>query len=132
MPRGFKNSSRRISPGVVGGRRIFTLVPPTSVVVRDPYLNNALVRPREDDAPLVVDSDAVEARQTTLQRLQAVSGRAVQVREVARIFQHVELPPHHASHQEPCQAFPRPAVCEELRRRLVAERSNSQCRIYLY
>lgn len=62
-----------------------------SVVVGDGHLVSGAVLPFEDDAPLLVNSDAVVARQVALEGFQTVAGRHLQVVEDLGGIHHIEL-----------------------------------------
>jgi hypothetical protein len=47
--------------------------------------------PSEDNPPLPIDSDAMEARKIPAQRLEAVTGRRPKVLEIPGRIEHVEL-----------------------------------------
>jgi len=58
------------------------------MVVDDTHVMSVAAVPTEDDTPLLVDSYAVEALQTTLQRLQAIpAGRGHVLKAPSRIEQ---------------------------------------------
>lgn len=52
------------------------------MVVHDGHLGGAVLRPSEDDPPLLVDADRMEAGQLAFQGLQAVAGRHGQIGEL--------------------------------------------------
>ncbi len=59
IPRGFKNSSRSISPGWVGGLFLGS-IRYLVVIVDDSYFGSVTVFPKKDDSPLIVDPQAPE------------------------------------------------------------------------
>ena len=83
MPMGFRYSSARISPGVMG----FIMVTRyyagkfSSMIVNYCNLLRTGIGPAKSDPPLVVDPDGMKAGQITPQRLQAISWRDCQVGE---------------------------------------------------
>jgi YD repeat-containing protein len=72
IARGARNSSRRISPGLVGSLAFFTS---SSLVVPDAGVSRSRARPAEDHPPLAVDPDAVRAEEVALERRRTVPGR---------------------------------------------------------
>src|SRR3974390_3047384 len=70
MPSGSRNSVLRISPGWVGAKSAMGFS--SLVIVDDLDVAGAAGTPRETDAPLVVDADAVFAGAAAGQLLQAV------------------------------------------------------------
>ena len=63
-----------------------------SVVVDELDALRASVSPDEDESPLVVDSDAVEALKVSSESLEPVSWRRAQIEELVGCVDHVELP----------------------------------------
>src|SRR6516225_10189989 len=96
MPRGLRNSSCRISPGVVGLRVIsrcgLMKVTPLPMVVDHVDIFRAAARPPKDDPPLVVDPNTEEALQLPLEGLEPVRGWRSQVIDLLSVVQHVQLP----------------------------------------
>src|SRR6185436_4333699 len=73
---GFRNSSRSISPGCIGGSvaTIF-ICRASSVIVHDLNIGRSVVRPTEADAPLIIDPDRVLALPIPLQGFKPIGGR---------------------------------------------------------
>ncbi len=67
-------------------------IPALSMVIDDGNLIRSRVRPAEDNAPLVVDTDGMETRQVALKRFQTVTGGNREVMEGASLVQLDELP----------------------------------------
>src|SRR5689334_24733432 len=85
---GFRNSSRRSSPGIMG----FSLrTEHSSVVIHDFDVFRTGRRPTKTQTPLVVDADAVLTRTVALQRLEAIAWRNPQVVQSCRDFELHEL-----------------------------------------
>jgi hypothetical protein len=61
------------------------------VVVGDSYFFREVTFPLEDDAPLVVDSDAVEPGEVASKRLEAVSRDVSQVGQQCRGGENIEF-----------------------------------------
>ena len=61
IPIGFRYSSRRISPGVIGCNMVirYYSARPVSMIINDSHFLSAGVRPAKHDPPLVVDPDGV-------------------------------------------------------------------------
>src|SRR3990172_1093266 len=97
---GFRNSSNRSSPGVIGLSLLISL---SSVVIHYLYVFSACFRPAETDAPLIIDADAVLTGSVALQRLESVSRRYPQVLQAAGDLQLPELSTRHAGdvHEAP-------------------------------
>jgi hypothetical protein len=82
IPRGFRRSSRRISPGCTGGsRRAFLGMVPPSVVVHDLDVLRFAVLPHEADPILVIDPDAVLPPPITAKGLEVIARKRAQVVE---------------------------------------------------
>ena len=82
IPRGFRRSSRRISPGCTGGsRRAFLGIVPPSVVVHDLDVLRFAVLPHEADPILVIDPDAVLPPPITAKGLEVIARKRAQVVE---------------------------------------------------
>ncbi len=82
IPRGFRRSSRRISPGCTGGsRRAFLGMIPPSVVVHDLDVLCFTVLPHEADPILVIDPDAVLPPPITAKGLEVIARKRAQVVE---------------------------------------------------
>src|ERR1035438_6074541 len=97
MPRGAKNSSRRISPGWMGGSRsLFAMPVIASLMIIDnlDVLRSAL-SPDETDSPLVVDSDAMLTLPVAGQSLDPVSRNRRDVFQFFGIVEHSQLPPRY-------------------------------------
>jgi hypothetical protein len=94
------------------------------MVVDDTHVMSVAAVPPEDDTPLLVDSYAVEAFQTTLQRLQAIPAGRGHVSKAPSRIEHVESSNCRTDNlwREPSRllAF---AGMEQSFRRPVAERS---------
>lgn len=83
----------------------------SSVVVVDVDVGRAGIGPSEDDSPLVVDADAMEPSQASLERLGPIARRRRQIRRRRRVVEHVELPGGHPPDVRPADALhasPRP------------------------
>src|SRR5213593_4172427 len=104
MPSGFKNSSRSISPGCVGGlfrgnRRATKPRDNTSgrvarrllMVVRDLDLVGISSLPAKTHAILLVDAYAMLRGPVTFQSFKAVTGRDRQIPQVTRAIDLIEL-----------------------------------------
>jgi hypothetical protein len=63
------------------------------VVIDDLHGVSVTLSPLETDAPLIVDSDAVLTLTVTVQFLQVIAGRDMQVLQRLRVIQHYELAP---------------------------------------
>jgi hypothetical protein len=82
IPRGFRRSSRRISPGCTGGsRRAFLGIVPPSVVVHNLYVLRFAVLPHKADPILVIDPDAVLPPPITAKGLEVIARKHAQVVE---------------------------------------------------
>src|ERR1022692_2573529 len=95
MPRGDKNSARRISPGWIGGSRsLFAMAVFTPLVIIDNLnvLRGAL-SPGKTDSPLIVDSDAVLPLSIADQSLQPVSRNRRDVCQSLGVVKHSQFPP---------------------------------------
>jgi hypothetical protein len=71
IPSGFMKSSRRISPGWIGSSRFdgfIVISPGVLVVIHNLNIMRIAVTPREADAPLVIDSNAVRSRAVAFQQ----------------------------------------------------------------
>ena len=84
-----------------------------SVVVADVHIGGTEVAPAKDDPPWVVDADAVETREVSLQRLQSVAGRRGQIAKRLRIVEHVELPRGDPGDAGPTRCPGKPALEKE-------------------
>src|SRR5712672_775472 len=92
MARGFRNSSLRISPGVVGSRWSFIYVVLSKlVVIRHSHSRGAFCRPLKDHPPLIVDPDAVATIELSLEGLQSIARRTPEIGQLERVVKHVEL-----------------------------------------
>ena len=90
-PSGTRNSSFRITPGWVGMRFVGSIAQLSSVVISEPHVLGVGSLPAENDAPLVVDANAVKPSQIADECLQAVSGRDTQVDERMSGIEHIKL-----------------------------------------
>ncbi len=92
---GDRNSSLRISPGWIGGRRSFVrmLYSPRSMVIDDFNVLCSAVGPDKADSPLIIDSDAVLALPVAGQSFEPISGNGRDVTQCIGIMQHTQLPP---------------------------------------
>ena len=61
------------------------------VVVDDSYVVRVALGPAEEDSPLVVDSDAVEAAPLPPERLEPVARRRAKIVDGTSRIEHVEL-----------------------------------------
>lgn len=86
------------------------------MVIHDIDVFRAVYRPSEDDPPLIVHADAVQARQVTPLRLEPIGGGRTQVTEHVSIVQHVELPHDDAGDPTPAFTARAPSIEEEVGR----------------
>ena len=94
-PRGFMNSSARISPGWIGSSGCDFLAMASSVIVDDLDLMRIAAAPHEADPPALVDANAVLAGPVALEGFQVVARRATQIFQAARRRKVEQLPPGH-------------------------------------
>jgi hypothetical protein len=74
---GFRNSPRRISPGVTGSS--FLTMKFTSVIIDDLHVVCTCVHPPKTDAPLIIDTNTVLAGTLALEGFKAIARRHLQV-----------------------------------------------------
>ena len=96
IPNGFMKSSRRISPGWIGSSSFdgfIVRLDGVSVVIHNLNVMRIAVTPREADAPLIVDSNAICPRTVTLQQFKVVSRRNAKILDPPCLIQVQKLPP---------------------------------------
>ncbi len=89
-------------------------MPVPSVIVGDANFLRATERPPEHDAPLVVDTDAVQTGEVPAKHFQSIAWWRAQIVEVRSVVEHVELPGSDGAHRRPRNALPyssRPEEC---------------------
>lgn len=57
------------------------------MVIHDGDFGRTLIGPAKDDAPLIIDSDGVEAPSVSLERFEAIAGGNGKVGELARLVE---------------------------------------------
>src|SRR3990172_3602440 len=96
IPIGFMKSSKRISPGWIGGSSfVFAMAHLNQyslVIVHDLHLVGITVSPHETDSPPGVNPDAVLPPSVALQRLQPVAWRNPQVPQGPCVMKVQQLP----------------------------------------
>lgn len=75
------------------------------MVIDDGDFGGTGVGPSEDDAPLVIDADGVEAREAALEGFEAIAGRDGHVGEFPRLVELDELAKGHSDKSTPSTAF---------------------------
>lgn len=88
-------SSRRISPGWIGSSSFdgFIVISRVLVVIHNFNVMRIAVTPREADAPLVIDSNAIRPRAVALQRFKLIPWRHAKILQPPRLMQVQKLPP---------------------------------------
>lgn len=91
MLMGFKYSSRRISPGVIGGFMAITcsVMGEESMIIADGDFIGARIGPAKGDSPLAIDANGMKALEVTLEGFESVSGGNCEVGESLRMV-HLE------------------------------------------
>jgi len=78
------------------------------MIVTQRDVGRTFIRPFEDNPPLVINTNAIKARQITLQQFQPISGRCPQIIRLMGIVQNVKFTENHMF--QPGWNFSRP-VC---------------------
>jgi hypothetical protein len=114
MPSGTKNSSLRISPGLVGLRKLLlTFITVLSVIISDIDFHRTSARPTKNDSPLVVNPDAVKTLEFTFESFEPISGWGCQITQCFGIIQNVELSGSDSLDTGPPNAFIESVFFEE-------------------
>jgi hypothetical protein len=113
MFRGSRNSSRRISPGLVGF--LFIRSTPTCplVVVNDIHIYRPKVGPAKNNSPLVVHSDAVKSAPTALEGFKTIPGWRSEISQFVPVVEHVQFASDDPGHALPTEPSARLTSLEE-------------------
>ena len=98
IPMGFRYSSARISPGVMGFSMVTRYIAAkfSSMVVNYGNLLGTGISPSKDDPPLVVNPDGMKTGQIPPERLQPIAGRNRQIRNRSGLIHLDELAQRYA------------------------------------
>ena len=83
------------------------------MIVADVHIGGTRVGPAKDDPPLIVDADAVETSEFSLQPLQSIAGRRGQIAKRLRIVENVQLPRGDPGDAGPARCSGEPTVEKE-------------------
>src|SRR6188474_1404087 len=118
---GFRNSSRRTSPGEIAGPSQFGSL----VIVFDRDFEGMAILPSKRDAILLVHTDAVAPAHRALEGFQTIARRRLQIVDPDGNIEHLQLSLHDAPQSlGDVSRVPRVAPLEEVGGCLVRERLN--------